>query len=280
MAKATIPVLFFLLIFFTGCKKDPVNTVENLAKEDRTDLRYGSHVSQTLDVYLPADRGVHTKTIVFVHGGFWIGGDKEELADIAKQFRDRGYAAISINYRLANTAENHIHPAQVNDLGDAITFIQGKADEWDISGDKLALAGASAGGHIALLYSYAYDTGNDVETVISLAGPTNLANMQNASPQQAQVVRWFLGADASTSAAVYQQASPVNHVAATSKPTLLLHGRQDVIVPYQQSVELKAKLDQFGIKNELVTYENLGHESDLNAVPGLIETIEEWLKLM
>jgi len=278
MRKATFPVLFFLLILFTGCGKDPITPTGSLAKEDLANVRYGSHVSQTLDVYLPENRSNQTKTIVFVHGGFWIGGDKSELAGIAKQFRDKGYAAISINYRLANTAENNIHPAQVNDLGEAITFIQERADEWDISGDELALAGASAGGHIALLYTYAYDSGNDVKTVISLAGPTNLANMQNASPQQAQVVRWFLGADANTPASVYQQASPLSHVSAVTKPSLLLHGKQDLIVPYQQSLELKAKLDQFGVKNELVTYDNLGHEADLNAVPGLVKEIDDWLK--
>lgn len=278
MRKATFPVLFFLLILFTGCGKDPITPTGSLAKEDLANVRYGSHVSQTLDVYLPENRSNQTKTIVFVHGGFWIGGDKSELAGIAKQFRDKGYAAISINYRLANTAENNIHPAQVNDLGEAITFIQERADEWDISGDELALAGASAGGHIALLYTYAYDSGNDVKTVISLAGPTNLANMQNASPQQAQVVRWFLGADANTPASVYQQASPLSHVSAVTKPSLLLHGKQDLIVPYQQSLELKAKLDQFRVKNELVTYDNLGHEADLNAVPGLVKEIDDWLK--
>ena len=277
MVKTTFSILAFLLIFSTGCKKDPEEKAGNLAKEDLTDVRYGAHASQTMDVYLPNNRSNQTKTIIFVHGGFWIGGDKAELTNFAKQFRDKGYTAISINYRLANTAENHSHPAQVNDLGDAIAFIRDHSDEWQTSGDALALVGASAGGHIALLYTYAYDTGNHIKTVISLAGPTNLTNMQNASPQQAQVVRWFLGADAGTPPNVFQQASPISHVSAATKATLLLHGKLDVIVPYQQSVELKARLDQFGVKNKLVTYDNLGHEADLNAVPGLVTEMEEWL---
>ncbi|NEU06976.1 alpha/beta hydrolase [Flavihumibacter sp. R14] len=276
MTRTTFPVLFFLLILFTGCKKDPVRTAVNLGKEDLTNVRYGLHASQTLDVYLPADRNTATKTIIFVHGGFWIGGDKGDLAGIAREFRDRGYVAVSMNYRLANTAENNVHPAQVTDLGTAINLIEDKADEWKISADKVALAGVSAGGHIALLYTYAYDTGNHVKTVISFAGPANLANMQNASPQQAQVVRWFLGAGAPAS--VYQQASPLSHVDAATKPTLLLHGKLDAIVPYQQSLELKARLDQFGVKSKLVTYENSGHEADLNAVPGLIAEIDSWLR--
>jgi len=276
MTKTAFSILFSLLILVSGCGKDKVSTPDNLAKEDLMNLRYGTHASQTMDVYLPADRGSQTGTVVFVHGGFWIGGDKAELADITRQFRDKGYATASINYRLANTAENNVHPAQVNDLKDAIAFIQQQAAGWKISGDHVAVAGASAGGHIALLYTYAYDSENTVATVISLAGPTNLANMQNASPQQAQVVQWFLGTGASASP--YQQASPISHVNAATKPTLLLHGKLDVIVPYQQSTELKAKLDQSGVKNKLITYDNLGHESNLNAVPGLVAEIDGWLR--
>ena len=199
------------------------------------------------------------------------------MSALAKNFRDKGYATATINYRLSHTSENFIHPAQVSDLGKAIDFIDSKSKEWNISSESMALVGASAGGQIALLYTYAYDTGNRVKTVISLAGPTNLVNMENASPQQAQVLHWFLGTDPQSTPAVYQQASPISHVRQGSKPTLLLHGKLDLIVPYQQALDLKAKLDQFGIKNKLVTYDNMGHEADLNLVPGLLAECENWL---
>lgn len=270
-----------LLVFFIfiGCKKNSIDNPDNLKAKDLTGIKYGDHVSQSLDVYLPANRDEQTKMIIFIHGGFWIGGDKAELTDLAKTYRDKGYVSASVNYRLSHTAENNIHPAQVNDLDKAIQFIESQADDWETSTSNVALVGASAGGHIALLYTYAYDTGNKVKTVISLAGPTNLTDMQSASPQQAQVVQWFLGASAQTSPAIYQQASPISHVNATSKPTLLFHGKLDVIVPYQQSVSLKTKLDQFNVKNKLVTYDNLGHEADLNAIPGFVSELDSWLSV-
>lgn len=269
----------FLLVFLliTGCKKESPLLLSNLESKDLVDLKYGSHLSQSVDVYLPANRSAQTKTVIFIHGGFWIGGDKSEMTAFAKKFRDKGYATATINYRLSHTAENFVHPAQVSDLGKAIDFIDSKVKEWKISSESIALVGASAGGHIALLYTYAYNTGDRVKTVISLAGPTNLVNMENASPQQAQVLHWFLGTDPQTSPAVYQQASPVSHVNAGSKPTLLVHGKLDLIVPYQQALDLKTRLDQFKIKNKLVTYDNLGHEIDLNLVPGLSAECEAWL---
>lgn len=249
----------------------------DLKSTDLVELKYGSHSSQSVDVYLPANRNAQTKTVIFIHGGFWIGGDKAEMSALAKNFRDKGYATATINYRLSDTTENFIHPAQVSDVGKAIDFVDSKPKEWNISSGRMALVGASAGGHIALLYTYAYNSGNRVKTVISLAGPTNLVNMENASPQQAQVLHWFLGADPQSSPAVYRQASPVSHVNGSSRPTLLLHGKLDLIVPYQQALDLKTMLDQFGVKNKLVTYDNLGHVADLNLVPGLLAECENWL---
>ncbi len=279
MKLSFVLLVALLFVSFAGCKKgEPVDTV-NLEAQAFTNLKYGDDASQALDVYLPANRGSETKTIVFIHGGFWLGGDKAELTDLAIKFRDRGYATASINYRLTATAENNIHPAQVNDVASAINFIQSKANDWDIATGQVALLGTSAGGHIALLYTYAYNANGNVKTVISLAGPTNLAGMQNANAQQAQVLRFLLGADAQSSPAVYQQASPVTHVSASSKPTLLFHGKLDAVVPFQQSVSLKEKLDQFNVRNKLILYDNLGHDADLNAVPGFLPEVENWLTL-
>ena len=266
-----------LFIFFAGCKKDSTDKPDGLKFDDLTNLKYGDHASQSLDIYLPENRSGKTKMIVFVHGGFWIGGDKAEFTELAKLFRDKGYASASINYRLLNTAENNIHPAQINDLAKALSFLQSKTEDWSISKSEVALIGASAGGHIALLYTYAYDTGNYVKTVVSLAGPTDLSDLRNASPQQSLVLQSFLGASPQTNPAIYRQASPITHVSAGSKPTLLFHGKLDVVVPYQQSVNLKAKLDQFSVKNKLVLYDNLGHEVNLNAIPGFIVELESWL---
>jgi acetyl esterase/lipase len=277
MVKTSIHAFLIFLMLFTGCKKESAVKVSNLKSTDLREVKYGSHISQSADVYLPANRNAQTKTIIFIHGGFWLGGDKAEMSELAKSFRDKGYAAIAINYRLSHTSENFIHPAQVKDVEKALELIESKADEWQISSNDIALVGASAGGHLALLYTYAYDTGNRVKTVISLAGPTNLSNMENASPQQAQILYWFLGTDAQSSPAVYQQASPVSYVNSGTKPTLLIHGKQDMIVPYQQALDLKTKLDQFGVKNKLIAYDNLGHEADLNLVPGLLAECGSWL---
>lgn len=276
MRNVVIKCFVVICLLLVQCKKDSVDIVVS-ERSDLSDLQYGNHPAQTVDVYLPENRNSQTKAIIFIHGGFWFGGDKAEMSAMARQFRDKGYATASVNYRLSGTPENNIHPAQVSDLGEVIKFIQGKSADWNISVKDVALVGASAGGHLALLYTYAYNTGGDVKTVVSLAGPTNLVNMPNASIQQKLVVRWFLGDVAENIPSVYQQASPISHVTSISRPTLLLHGKLDVIVPYEQSLELKTRLDQFEVKNKLVTYQNLGHDAGFNEVPGLVAECENWL---
>lgn len=276
MKNGTVRFVVAICLLLAGCGEDSIN-ITTAERSDLLELKYGNHSAQAIDVYLPENRNSQTKTIIFIHGGFWFSGDKAEMSAMARQFRDKGYATASVNYRLTGTAENNTHPAQVSDIGDAIEFIQTRAAEWKISADEVALIGTSAGGHLALLYTYAYNSRGDVKTVISLAGPTNLVNMPNASIQQKLVVRGFLGDAAENIPAVYQQASPISHVSSTSKPTLLLHGKLDVVVPYQQSLDLKTKLDQFGVRNKLVTYENLGHDAGFDEIPGLVIECQNWL---
>ena len=273
-------LLFILIIPFllvSGCKKTENKVVDILKSEDFINLQYGTHTSQTLDLYLPENRTSETRVIIFVHGGSWLNGDKSELTELATTFRDKGYATASVNYRLSRTTENNVYPAQLDDLENAVKFISNKSQEWEVSGELFSLLGVSAGGHLGMLYTYARNADNKIKTVISLAGPTDLLTLHNTSAQHAQVVQGFLGTNPQSNAAIYQQASPVGYVKSSSKPSLLFHGKLDVVVPYQQSLSLKARLDGVSVKNKLVTYENLSHEADLNLVPGFISECENWL---
>ena len=266
--KSFLTGIILLLVITSGCKKAGNEQVsEALKNEDFLNISYGIYSRNTLDMYLPAVRDKNTPVIILVHGGSWFEGDKSMFTDLAKYWRDKGYAAATMNYRLTHTTENNIHPAQVNDIGKAVQFISSKTIGWQISPDKIALQGASAGAHLSLLYTYAYNANNKVKAVISMAGPADLTNGQNASALQIEVVSWLIGSSFQANPAAYTQASPVTHVSAESKPTLIFHGKLDGVVPYPQSVGLKNRLDQYAVKNKLVLYEDTGHE-----VPNLTNT--------
>ena len=282
MNRLTSIVSGFLILFFvgTGCKKPSDQPQISLIAQDFQNVSYGPHVRNSLDIYLPERRDAKTPVILLVHGGSWFEGDKSAFTDLAKYWRDRGYAAATMNYRYTNTAENNIHPAQVNDIAQAIEFIGSKSAGWKISSDKFALLGASAGGHLALLYTYKYDAGNKVKAVISMAGPTDFTATGNVSPIQAQVVQLLIGTPYQTNPVAYAEASPITHVKANSKPTLLFHGKKDIVVPFQQAADLKSRLSQSGAVNKLIYFEDTGHEViNVNYMASFLAECENWFKL-
>lgn len=278
--KSILSGLLFFFIISIGCKKGADQAVAILTPRDLPNVSYGTHVRNSLDIYLPERRDAKTAVILLVHGGSWFEGDKSAFTDLAKYWRDKGYAAATMNYRYTNTPEKNIHPAQVNDIAKAIEFIASKAGEWKISSDKFALQGASAGGHLSLLYTYKYDTGNKVKAVISMAGPTDFTPTPNVSLLQAQVVQLLIGSSYQSNPSAYAEASPITHVKSNSKPTLLFHGKLDAVVPYQQSVDLRNRLAQVGSVHKLVSYEDTGHEV-INAtyMISFLAECENWFKL-
>lgn len=252
--------LILIAIANLNCKKGQLIEESKLAAEQKLNIAYGENAKQDLDLYLPAKRNESTKIVFLIHGGFWSGGDKRDVSMYAQTLQNSGYAVANINYRLAGNGLNP-HPAQINDIAKAINYVTSKSAEWRISDSKICLIGASAGGHLALLYAYAFNSDNRVKAVVSIAGPTNLTDRRNASEIQKLIISNFLGKTPQQDSLIYLAASPISHVSTLSKPTLLIHGDQDRIVPYLQATDLKVKLDLSMVPNELYTVEMAGHDN-------------------
>jgi dipeptidyl aminopeptidase/acylaminoacyl peptidase len=260
-----------------SCELEP--TTDAAISTDIIGVRYAAHGDNTFDVYLPAKRNGNTRTIILLHGGFWNSGDKNDLTAYAKFFRDQGFACVNMNYRLTNTNENNFHPAQVNDVGKVIDYVTAKALDWHISPSRFGLLGYSAGAHIALLYTYASNSNGKVKTVVSMAGPSNLTDTTGVSPQIVSIVTGLIGSTYKSNPAAYEQASPIFHVSAQTKPTFLVHGKIDKTVPYKQSVDLQAKLQQFNVRNELRLYNNAGHDfADPATINSLLTDFTAWFQ--
>jgi acetyl esterase/lipase len=248
---------------FTSCKKGIDEALnQNLKEETYTNIAYGNDSKQQMDVYLPAGRSDTTKLIILIHGGAWVQGDKAEftpyIADLKQRFP--GYAFINVNYRLASQTENHF-PAQENDIKAAITFIYQKRNEYHIS-DKIGLLGASAGGHLALLHAYKYQSPVKIKAVASFFGPTDMAGMYAAqsTPLHQSLMQLLVGGTPSSHPVLYEQSSPLFFANAQSPPTILFHGSLDNIVPVSHSVNLKNKLQLLGVANQYHFYQTEGHE--------------------
>jgi acetyl esterase/lipase len=251
-----------LVLAFFSCKKTDVQSTATLPEQNLANVSYGADPAQKMDLFLPAGRTTDsTKLLVLVHGGAWIVGDKSDFngdLPIIKQMLP-GYAIANINYRLATVTSNWF-PTQENDMKAALNFLVQKSGEYKY-GDKIALLGASAGAHMAMLQAYKNATPR-VRAVVNFFGPTDIVALYNQTTDLTTRtgIQILLGGTPTTNPTMYQQSSPVNFVTAQSPPTIILHGQADTVVNVSHALALRTKLQTAGVVHQMHIYPNLGHD--------------------
>jgi acetyl esterase/lipase len=245
-----------------GCNK-PTEQKAALVQKHELNVSYGKHAQQKLDYYLPANRNSNdTKVLVLIHGGGWVGGDKRDFNTTVDSLKTElnDYAIFNINYRLATMSGTNLWPSQLNDVDAAIQFIIENAEAYNINPEKIVLAGASAGAHLALLQAYSSNNEKRIKAVIDLFGPTDMEDMySNATGNFPFLLSIFLNGTPASNKIGYEKASPVKQITKDAPPTLILHGTNDRTVPIRQSELLKSALDKNNVVNQYVTYKGEGH---------------------
>lgn len=238
------------------------------------DLAYvpNGHERQKLDLYLPEQKQGNgpLPIIVWVHGGAWLAGSKENCP--AVRFLRQGYAAASINYRLSQHA---IFPAQIEDCKAAIRFLRANAEKYNIDPNRIGVWGASAGGHLVALLGTAgnvkeFDKGPNlqfsscVQAVCDFFGPTDFTKMSDfessmdhdaSDSPEAQLV----GGPVQENKEACRRANPITYVSKDDPPFLICHGDKDPLVPHNQSVLLKVALKEAGVSVIFHTVKGGGH---------------------
>jgi len=255
------------LSLYTACSNDATDVTE-IANEDTLDtsviyeafdVAYGTDARQTFDVYLPANRTAATKTVILVHGGGWTSGSKADM-DAIKTLLNRelsDLAVVNINYRLASM-DNPPYPMQIEDITRVVAFLKMQQTTYSIS-DDIGFIGTSAGAHLALLWSYAFDIDANVDMVCSIVGPTNFidaAYLENTNPVIQNLLGVF-GLEKETS--FLEEVSPFHQVTETAPASILFYGGQDPLIPVSQGEDLRDKLQALNVTHEFTLYENEGH---------------------
>ncbi|HCE42703.1 MAG TPA: lipase [Lentisphaeria bacterium] len=241
-----------------------------------------------LDLFIPADVKGKLPLIVWIHGGGWVEGNKENCP--ALLFVKKGYAVASINYRLAQQA---IFPAQIQDCKASIRFLRAKAPEYNIDPDRIGVWGGSAGGHLVALMGVSDgvkelegDGGNAgvssrVQAVCDFFGPTDFTTIKDLrmsddpSVQKKlkdfnltddnNVVTRLLGGPVDQKKELAEQASPMHYVKNIKvdkknfPPFLIMHGEKDPVVPVEQSVDFQDALKAAGLDSILRVYKGKSH---------------------
>src|SRR5579862_3468573 len=202
-----------------------------------TDLVYATVAGKplALDLHLPA--GVrHPLLLVFVHGGAWTTGSKAQYPTF---LLERGFAVASLDFRSSNEAP---FPADVFDIKAGIRYLRAKASYYGYRSNRIAIVGASSGGHLAELVGV---TSNEaalegtegeyrsessaIQAIVSYFGASDLTTILAQSTPAGVAVREpalkrLLGATPDQVPALAKQASPIFHVTRDAPPVLLLHG--------------------------------------------------------
>ena len=287
------PPLFRALIAACACLAVASSTGRAVAEprvvRDVTFARVGESELR-LDLYLPR-AGAAAGLIVWVHGGAWRAGSRASVDLVG--LTERGWALASVDYRLSTVAR---FPAQVHDIKAAIRFLRQNAAKLGYPASPIAVAGSSAGGHLAALVGVtngnlelegkvgdASQQSSDVQAIVSLYGASNLTTILAQSTPHGLDVRvpaleLLLGARPEAAPEPARIASPVFHVDARDPPLYLAHGDQDSQMPINQSHELQGAYDKLGLPVRFDVVHGSGHGGPAFTSPAALAQIDAFLR--
>ena len=218
--------------------------------------RVDGHERQVLDVYLPDDRSEKLSTLFIVHGGGFVGGQKEMVRPVAEYFTGQGYAVVTPNYRLA---PQNTFPAAIEDVFCALAWTYANADTYGFDVSRIVTIGESAGGNaVAMLgtvdepETFLTDCAYDLTDVPSLQGvvayymPADLdCNCRGAQRFASAYLGVSWDSEMDTVREQWAAAIPGTYLTGDEPPFLLIHGTDDSLVPlsesqtfFQQAVDL------------------------------------------
>jgi acetyl esterase/lipase len=229
---------------------------------------------EQLDVYLPAGPAPAGgwPVLLAIHGGGWRRFDKDSYGRmVANTFTPAGYAVVSINY-LLSTPGSPSWPANFEDVRTAARWIKTHAAEFGFDPDRVAAIGESAGAHLAALLGTDPDgplvpggpadpggVSAAVQAVIDFYGPTDLTTLDLESRLGGLAAQQLLGGTPAQIPALYEMASPDQHVSSASAPMLVIQGTADPVVPVDQSESLASDLTAAGVRNQLILIPGATH---------------------
>ncbi len=176
---------------------------------------------QLLDIYQP-QYCISCPVVIYIHGGYWVLGDKGSLSYKAKAFTAHNYVYISMNYRLA---PDYPFPHNAQDVAEAFHWVKENIGKYGGNPEQIYILGHSAGGHLAALialdeqYLFPFDLSpSDIAGIIGLdSAAYYLPDLIVAEPENQDLFYWAFGDNPED----WERASPINYIKAVQKEELV-----------------------------------------------------------
>jgi acetyl esterase/lipase len=231
-------------------------TVPRWGYHRTSDVAYGDHPRQRLDVYVPAGATADkpASVVVFFYGGYWQYGSKADYRFVGQALAEKGFVAVLSDYRLYPDV---LFPSWVDDGAAAVRWTRDHVARFGGDPNGLFLMGHSAGAHTAALLTlderYLKKVGLDLSAVratASLSGPYDFV----PGPDVRRVFGMAMSDDKPDA-----RTQPVTFARAGAPPLLLLHGEKDDVCGPENATALAARIRAVGGRAETILYPSLGH---------------------
>ena len=238
----------FRLYDFASYSINYLTPKDTFEKEEH--LAYGLKARNRLDLYRTKNPKKQKPLIVFVHGGSWQHGNKRDYLFIGETFAREGFDVAVINYQLA---PEHIFPAFIDDLAQAIHYLVQNQDKLNISTDNMILMGHSAGAFNVMSVVYSAQSQNfkykdQIKAIVGLAGPYHFDYVGDPLSEHAF--------DHKIS---YQQVMPYYFIEPNQIKHYLLVAEQDQVVERKNALDLDIALRQKGNHSHIAVIPKTGH---------------------
>ena len=241
----------------------------------RSAIRYGDHPAQLLDVWRRPDLPPGAPVLLFVPGGAWVQGTRvlqghTLLAHLVR----RGWVCLTMDYRVSPV---HRWPRHIADVNAAVAWARANVDRYGGDRDFVAIAGCSAGGHLAALAGLtpgdpafrgelSVDADTSVDAVVGIYGRYDWQD--RSTPTRKNFMRFLervvVRDSQNRHPELFEAASPMARIHADAPPFLLLHGELDSIIPVDEARQFHTALA--ATSRQRVEYSELpraGHAFDL-----------------
>lgn len=229
--------------------------------------KYGER-EMHVDLFKPQRKGKFPAVII-VHGGAWITGHHTMENPLAIALAKLGYVAVTVEHRLSNEKK---YPAQIHDLKASVRWLRANAKKFGIDEKRIGAVGGSSGGHLVALLgatneipNFEGNGGNEkfssrVQSVVNIDGTATFidpGNIEKEIKGPWNTNTTLTGFTYAENPAIWTEASPITHVNTKSAPTLFLNS--SAFRPFQQREEMSAKLNDLGIKSEIIVVPDTPH---------------------
>ena len=263
---ATMPFIYNVqtIILRVVCKPRDISVPQNYDAIVSNTVKSGEvsynsiYANGYMDIISPKEATESLPLLVYLHGGYYVAGDKKGAEPYCRMIANEGYIVANVNYVLAPDAK---YPAQAIQVNEAINFLIENNSTYHIDVNNIFIGGDSAGAHLSG-YMGAYYTNqelssklditpaisqNQLKGVVLLCGFYDMFKVRETKFPFVNDAMWML-----TGTKKYENYSRVNelntieNVTKNYPNTYLLCGDKDPF--YTQNIEMKEKLEEQNIK--------------------------------